>query len=147
LGVDIVRRLQVDASRELTDLGTFDRVLLDAPCSGLGVLRRHPEGKWQKTEEALARHHAAQLNLLEQVCRVLRPAGVLVYSTCSTEAEENESVVERFCAAHREFSREPVSPWLPPSGRRLVTAQGDLSTMFSDRAMDGFFAARLRKAA
>lgn len=135
----------------------FDRILVDAPCSGLGVLRRHPEGKWQKRAERLREQQSQQLAILERVAPLLRPGGILVYSTCSTEPEENEQVIERFCARRAEFQRETVAPWLPPNARTFLTAQGDLSTMtasfsqaFRDRpgspaAMDSFFAARLRK--
>jgi 16S rRNA (cytosine967-C5)-methyltransferase len=124
----------------------FDRILVDAPCSGLGVLRRHPEGKWRKEAEALPQHQRLQLRLLEQMPRLLRPGGVLVYSTCSSEPEENEQVIVRFCRAHKEFRRESVAPWLPRQGSSLMTGQGELSTMRNDDAMDMFFAARLRKA-
>lgn len=149
LGVRIITPITADVTRGALDRldRPFDRILLDAPCSGLGVLRRHPEAKWQKHEGLLARHHAAQRMMIEQVGRALRPGGVLVYSTCSTEPEENEQVVEQFCRDHPEFSREPVAPCLPPPGRTLVTAHGDLSTMFSSHSMDAFYAARLRKAA
>ena len=127
-------------------LGTpVDRILVDAPCSGLGVLRRHPEAKWRKDEQTLSRHQALQCQILEAVAPCLRPGGVLVYSTCSTEPEENEDVVERFCRAHAEFQRESIVPWLPPSAQGLVTEQGALSTMGNRCSMDGFYAARLRK--
>ena len=82
---------------------SIDRILVDAPCSGLGVLRRHPEAKWRKDAQALPRHQALQCQILEAVAPCLRPGGVLVYSTCSTEPEENEDVIERFCRAHAEF--------------------------------------------
>jgi len=155
LGIRIITTVMADMTRNLTEerkVGRglfqqpFDRILLDGPCSGLGVLRRHPEGKWQKGEGLLAHHQAAQIQMLEQVSRLLRPGGVLVYSTCSTEPDENEDVIERFCKAHAEFRREPVSSWLPPTARVLLNTQGDLSTMFSPYPMDAFFAARLRKA-
>ena len=123
----------------------FDRVLLDAPCSGLGVLRRHPEGKWHKQVASLLEHHRTQSALLETVARLLRPGGCLVYSACSTEPEETEQVIDQFCRAHHEFHREHVGSWLPPVGLPLITPQGDLSTMGNAFSMDGFYAARLRK--
>ena len=123
----------------------LDRILVDAPCSGLGVLRRHPEAKWRKGEEALPRHQALQYQILEAVVPCLRPGGVLVYSTCSTEPEENEAVIERFCRAHAEFKRESIIPWLPPMAQRFVTERGAFSTVGNRSSMDGFYAARLRK--
>ena len=122
-----------------------DRILVDAPCSGLGVLRRHPEAKWRKGEQGLPRHRALQCQILEAVAPCLRPGGVLVYSTCSTEPEENEDAIERFCRAHAEFQRESVVPWLPPAAQEFVTEQGALSTVGNRLSMDGFYAARLRK--
>ena len=124
---------------------SVDRILVDAPCSGLGVLRRHPEAKWRKDEQALPRHQALQCQILEAVAPCLRPGGVLVYSTCSTEPEENEDVIERFCRTHAEFQRESVVPWLPPAAQGFVTEQGALSTIGNRFSMDGFYAARLRK--
>jgi 16S rRNA (cytosine967-C5)-methyltransferase len=124
---------------------SVDRILVDAPCSGLGVLRRHPEAKWRKGEQALPRHHALQCQILEAVAPCLRPGGVLVYSTCSTEPEESEDVIERFCRTHGEFQRESVRPWLPTAAQGLVTERGALSTMPNRFSMDGFYAARLRK--
>jgi 16S rRNA (cytosine967-C5)-methyltransferase len=124
---------------------SVDRILVDAPCSGLGVLRRHPEAKWRKTEQALSRHQALQCQILEAVAPCLRPGGVLVYSTCSTEPEENEDVIERFCCAHAEFQRESVVAWLPTAAQEFVTEEGALSTIGNRFSMDGFYAARLKK--
>ena len=124
---------------------SIDRILVDAPCSGLGVLRRHPEAKWQKDAQALPRHQALQRQILESVASCLRPNGVLVYSTCSIEPEENEDVIERFCRAHAEFRRESAISWLPPVAQGFVTEQGGLSTVGNQFSMDGFYAARLRK--
>jgi 16S rRNA (cytosine967-C5)-methyltransferase len=123
----------------------FDRILLDAPCSGLGVLRRHPEGKWYKTPESIAQHRLVQLELLAATSRLLRPGGVLVYSTCSVEPEETESIIDEFCQSHRNFQRESIAPWLPPAGLPFVTPRGDLSTMANMNNMDAFFAARMRR--
>ncbi len=149
LGVRIVTPITRDAGHAVKVKALerpFDRILLDAPCSGLGTLRRHPEGKWRKTAALLDRQQCAQDRLLAQVARLLRRGGVLVYSTCSTEPEENEDVVDRFCREHAAFRREPVGPWLPAAGHGLLTSQGDLSTLSAPESMDGFFAARLRKA-
>ncbi len=125
--------------------GLVDRILLDAPCSGLGVLRRHPEAKWQKQQAKFPRHAQLQMQILESVATILRPGGVLVYSTCSTEREETEDIVELFCRAYPGWMRESVEPWLPSPAHPFVTAQGALSTMGNTCGMDSFYAARLRK--
>jgi 16S rRNA (cytosine967-C5)-methyltransferase len=70
---------------------------------------------------------------------------VLVYSTCSTEREENEDVLDQFCRLHPEFRRESVLPWLPASARSFLTERGDFSTRDNQNSMDGFYAARLKK--
>lgn len=127
--------------------GVFDRILVDAPCSGIGVLRRHPDAKWKKDTAMFPRHQSLQQAILDRVSRFLRPGGVLVYSTCSTEPEETESVISEFCQSHQTFARESVAPWLPVPARAYVTPQGALSTMGNTGGMDGFYAVRLRKAA
>lgn len=156
LGATIVRPLMGDARMPVDALhraqkeshapiAGIDRVLLDAPCSGLGVLRRHPEAKWKKHTAMFVRHQTLQRELLDAVSAVLRPGGVLVYSTCSTEPEETEGVVEHFCHLHKEWTRESVAPWLPSAALPFLTAQGALSTMGNQCGMDGFYAARIRK--
>lgn len=124
---------------------SFDRILVDAPCSGLGVLRRHPEAKGLKSESSLTRHQNLQRHILESVAPTLRPGGVLVYSTCSTETEETEEVVSRFCETSPGWTRESVAPWLPPTALQFVTDRGALSTLCNSVGMDGFYAVRLRK--
>ncbi len=124
---------------------SFDRILVDAPCSGLGVLRRHPEAKGRRSDLSFTRHQKLQEHILESVARILRPGGVLVYSTCSTETEETEEVVSRFCEASPGWTRESVAPWLPPAALQFVTARGALSTLCNSFGMDGFYAVRLRK--
>ncbi|SLM47621.1 Ribosomal RNA small subunit methyltransferase B [Nitrospira japonica] len=122
-----------------------DRVLVDAPCSGLGVLRRHPEAKWRKDGAALARHQKLQLEILDALSASLRPGGVLVYSTCSVEPEETHAVIERFLNAHADFRRESLAPWLPNEAQNLLTGHGDLTTENNRYGMDVFYASRLRK--
>ena len=124
----------------------FDRILVDAPCSGLGILRRHPEAKWQRSAEQLLQHQTSQGEILDQVCTYLRPGGVLVYSVCSAEPEETTQVIARFCRDHPEFEHESSASFLPPGSHTLTNPDGDLLTLGSNYDMDGFFAARLRKA-
>src|SRR4029077_10131622 len=83
-----------------------DGVLLDAPCSGLGVLSRRPDSRWRKRPEDLPRLQGLQLELLAVAARHVRPGGVLVYSVCSFEPEETSEVVERFAASHPEMRLE-----------------------------------------
>jgi 16S rRNA (cytosine967-C5)-methyltransferase len=102
-----------DAGDELsTRYGEFDRALVDAPCSGLGVLARRPDIRWRRDPSDLPELARAQLQLLSRGAASLRRGGVLVYSTCTTEPEENEGVVEAFLAAHPEFEVEPARDYL-----------------------------------
>ena len=82
---------------------SFDRILLDAPCSGLGVIRRKPDLKWAKQEAEIDAISELQHAILSKVHRLLKPGGVLVYSTCTIEHTENAGMVERFLAEHSEF--------------------------------------------
>ena len=137
--------LTVHWSNLRDELQLFDRILVDAPCSGVGVLRRHPEAKWRKDSSAFVRHQKLQAEILVSVASCLRPGGVLVYSTCSTETEETEEIVTRFCDTSPGWMRESVASWLPTTALPFVTIRGALSTMGNDCGMDGFYAARLRK--
>ena len=109
-GAASVRIVQADASRPLPFEPVFDRVLLDAPCSGLGTVRRDPDIKWRRREEDLPALGRSQLGMLEHAAAVVRPGGRLIYATCSSEPEENDHVVEAFLDAHGEFSadKEPL---------------------------------------
>jgi 16S rRNA (cytosine967-C5)-methyltransferase len=147
LGVTIIRTMASDAAKRLpTAEGMrFDRILVDAPCSGLGVLRRHPEGKWIKTARSIHDSARTALAIVSNMASLLKPGGVLVYSTCSTEPEENQAVVEAFLERHRHFRLEHPGPLLPESAAQLLTQEGYLSTALKGERMDGFFAARLVK--
>ncbi len=131
--------------RTLKDVSAHT-VLLDAPCSGLGTVRRRPDIKWNRTEnDSTSRLPALQAELLCSAAAFVEEGGVLVYSTCTTEPEENEEVVRRFLGQAAEFSLEP--PRLPGNAAALVTNDGFFTTFPHRHGTDGFFAARLRKAA
>lgn len=147
LGISIITPQRADVSKPLINMihARFDRILVDAPCSGLGVLRRHPEGKWQKREAMIGPYQRLQLKILEHVAALLKRGGVLVYSTCSTEAEENETVVDAFLEKQPGFTVEDLRTVFPSQASGLVTERGFLNTLFNPYRMDCFFAARLRK--
>ncbi|HMG35531.1 MAG TPA: 16S rRNA (cytosine(967)-C(5))-methyltransferase RsmB [Blastocatellia bacterium] len=142
LGVRSVLALACDATLALpfSEETVFDRALVDAPCSGTGTLRQNPEIKWRLQPEDIQRLAGTQSLLLEQAARVLRRGGTLVYSTCSIEAEEDESVVADFLNRHGEF--ESVSPDVPSS---LLTPEGFVRTLPHRHGCDGFFVAVMRK--
>ncbi len=122
----------------------FDRILLDAPCSGLGVIRRNPEAKWRLTAADITRLSASQKRMLKNVSIMLKRGGTLLYSTCSTTAEENEQVVQDFLSHHPEFVLENLNDLFPAYGE-LFTPDGMYRAWPHRHDMDGFFAARLRK--
>ncbi len=122
----------------------FDRVLLDAPCSNLGVLRRRSDARWKKQEEDLKAHQKVQIELLEAAIRLARPEGVIVYSTCSTEPEETFHVLENILSHHTNIHLEKVSPYLPSPAFEDFIVENNLLLRPGDLGMDGFFIARLR---
>jgi 16S rRNA (cytosine967-C5)-methyltransferase len=118
--------------RERFPAASFDRILLDAPCSGLGVIRRKPDMKWNKTEPELEEICVIQREILEAVHSLLRAGGVLVYSTCTLEYNENEGMVREFLGKHPEFV------WDLEQSRQIFPYE---------HQTDGFFIAKLRKRA
>jgi 16S rRNA (cytosine967-C5)-methyltransferase len=123
---------------------TCDRVLVDAPCSNTGVLRRNPDGKWRRDEADLARLASAQAAILAAAAGLVRPGGTLVYATCSLEPEENEAVVAGFRARHPAFEPEPLPAAVPEACRAGVTV---LRMAPHRHGTDGFTAHRLRRRA
>jgi len=120
----------------------FDAILIDAPCSGTGVIRRQPDIRWNRQPEDLGQYQQTQLQLLATAATLLKPGGALVYATCSLEAEENEAVVDRFIALMPQFAVENCAGLLPEPARRLVDSAGFFRPSPAD-GLDGFFAARL----
>jgi 16S rRNA (cytosine967-C5)-methyltransferase len=121
----------------------FDRILVDAPCSGWGVIRRHPDLKWRIRLEDSERLAEQQIKFLQKAAEYLKPKGTLVYSTCTLCSIENEGVIERFLAGHPEFFLDSVAPYLPGPARELADPRGFYYTWPHRHGTDGFFAARL----
>ena len=121
---------------------SFDGVLLDAPCSGLGTLARNPDLRWRVVPADLARHAERQRAMLASLAALVRAGGRLVYATCSLEPEETAGVIDPFLAGNPAFVEEELPDWVRPfaSGRRVVLDP-------VHRAGDGFFAVRLRRSA
>ncbi len=142
LGVQIIKPLAADAAADLPldPALSFERILLDAPCSGLGVLGRYPEARWQKQASLIGEMRALQRKLLAQAARYLSAGGVLLYAVCSLEPEENEQVIEGFLAAHSYWRLIPI---------KANGDEGDgywRSWFQGDSPLgDGFFIAKLSK--
>jgi 16S rRNA (cytosine967-C5)-methyltransferase len=119
--------------------GGFDRVLVDAPCSGTGAWRRNPDARWRAQDAGLEGLTALQAEILASAARLVKPGGRLVYATCSLLTEENEAQVEAFLAAHPAFQAVPLSevaPQIPNSAH-----PDHLSLTPARHGTDGFFAA------
>lgn len=152
-----MERLALDAEIVVADVATwepgrtFDAVLLDAPCSATGTIRRHPDILHLKRKDDTRERVALQRRLLERAVRLLRPGGVLVYCTCSLEPEEGEDVIAAFLKSQDAMARNPIRPGEADITADWLTPAGDLRTLpchlrHADLAlsgMDGFFAARL----
>jgi 16S rRNA (cytosine967-C5)-methyltransferase len=120
--------------------GKIDRVLVDAPCSGLGTLRRNPDMKWRQTPEDVGELAAKQAALLTAAARLVKPGGRLVYATCSILEEENRAVAEAFLASHSEFRLLPAAGVL--ENERIDLNMGDYFEVWPHlHGTDGFFAA------
>ena len=143
LGATIVDAFPGDAALLARRIGpACDRVLVDAPCSNLGVLRRNPDGKWRRCEADLVRLGATQRALLLEAATLVRRGGVLVYATCSLEPEENEAVVEAFRAARPDFAPDPMPAAVPAACREMPER---LRMTPATHDTDGFTATRLRR--
>ncbi|MFD2670199.1 16S rRNA (cytosine(967)-C(5))-methyltransferase RsmB [Marinicrinis sediminis] len=150
LGLQSIEAKVSDAAQidQVYESGQFDRILLDAPCSGLGVIRRKPDLKWNKQAEEMAQLPALQLQLLEAAAALLKPDGRLVYSTCTIVEQENEGVVQSFLDKHPEYTwDEQMVERLPESIQTLVQedAPGRVQILPYHFQSDGFFIASLRR--
>ena len=149
-GASNVKFVALDGTAPLPFSGKFDRILVDAPCSGTGTLARNPEIRWKLKPTDLAELHARQVMLLDSALECLAPKGQLVYSTCSLEPEENEAVVSEALQAHPEF--QMIAPEIPAGvlangirAETLLTPDAAFRTFPRLHFTDGFFAAVLRR--
>lgn len=124
--------------------GKLDRVLVDAPCSGLGTLRRNPDVKWRQTPEGVAELNVKQASILASAARMVKPGGRLVYATCSILDEENEGIVQAFLAEHADYALVPASQVL--AEQKVDLEMGDYLKLYPHlHQTDGFFAAILER--
>ena len=142
------RLVTADAGKWMTD-ETFDAILLDAPCSGTGTLRRHPDIAWLKDEEDVGRLTLTQDRLLVRAADLLKPGGVLIYAVCSLQEDEGPARLEALLARDKRLQRVPVQPAELPGIADAITPTGDVRTlpsMWPERhGMDGFYIARVQK--
>jgi 16S rRNA (cytosine967-C5)-methyltransferase len=144
LGLQCLRSVGGKAER-ITFKSRFDRILVDAPCSGLGVLRRHPDAKWRKGPELIGLMTRQQATILAHLAEFVKPEGLLLYITCSTEAEENQHVVQEFLTHHADFGLEAVAKNLPQAAQVFAREGGWLQTLPGPEGLDGFFGACMRR--
>lgn len=143
LGVSIIEAQQHDATNlpECYE-SKFDRVLVDAPCSGLGILQKKLDMRWRKKEAEVNRLPDLQLQILESAAKTVKADGILVYSTCTINKRENIDVIDTFLKTHKEFSLEDAKPYIPFP---LETKEKTVQLLPHRDHMDGFFIARLHK--
>jgi 16S rRNA (cytosine967-C5)-methyltransferase len=146
LRLESIRAFQADLSKPLSRSLSqpFDRILIDAPCSGFGTLRSHPEIKWNRGEADIKRLSELQRKILGNAASYLKPGGVLVYSTCTLIDDENEKVVNAFLQQQKEFVLDDATAYLPQPAQSLVRGNYFMALPHKHNT-DGFFAARMRK--
>jgi 16S rRNA (cytosine967-C5)-methyltransferase len=155
-----LRRLKLTADLEAADIrdwhppARFDAVLLDAPCTATGTIRRHPDIAWTKRPEDVATLAGLQATLLDRAAALVKPGGRLVFCTCSLDPAEGEAQIAPFLAGHPDFVLEPIRPDEVAGRAEILNSAGALRTLpvhaFGDgpafSGMDGFFAARFTRA-
>ncbi|MFQ5514997.1 MAG: 16S rRNA (cytosine(967)-C(5))-methyltransferase RsmB [Myxococcota bacterium] len=145
LGLENLRILQRDVAQGFDLQGRlyFKRVLVDAPCSGLGTLQRNPDARWRLEPGQIDRWASRGLEILSSAARYVEDGGVLVYSVCTHTSEETDRVIKRFLEERREFRLDDPRPWLPEPAAELVDEGLALRTFPHRHGCDGFFAVRL----
>lgn len=145
LGIDIIKTELMDAAGDNPqDTGAFDRVLLDAPCTGLGIIRRKPDIKWARETKEMKNISQLQRLLIRNVSKAVKPGGVMVYSTCTILPSENADVVSEFIEENHDFELDDITAYLPKDLAKH--SQNGMLQLYTDRdGIDGFFIARIRR--
>lgn len=149
LGIDMIQTQKFSGEKlDEEYIGKADRVLVDAPCSGLGVLRRKPEIKYRLQKESLAELQKLQRTILENASKYVRPGGVLVYSTCTLHPMENQGITDKFLETHQDFM--PVDLKIERKTEfqqepNLFTKAGEISVFPNKHEMDGFYIRKFQK--
>jgi len=128
-------------------LGEFDCILLDAPCSGLGIIRRNPDIKWSESKKNLIKYREEQTLFLANLAPLVKPGGRMIFSVCSTEPEENEDAIDRFLAENSGFKIEERSLSVCKDKTSVLSPKGGLKTYPHLHGMDGFFSICLKRSA
>lgn len=145
LGVNIIETKVQDASKfEEKYVNKFDKILLDVPCLGIGVLKRKPDIKWQKKKEDVKEISEIQYKILENCSKYLKPKGELVYSTCSILKEENENLIEKFLHKNKEFKLEKIENFEEEFFKKYLKNEQFLQ-VYQNKKTDGFFICKLLK--
>lgn len=146
LGIDIIKPVKGDATFLNEDLiGYGDKILVDAPCSGLGLIRKKPEIRWNITEEDIMSIRKIQIQILSNASKYLKKGGVLVYSTCTISEEENEEVIKLFLNENPNFKLDDINKFLPDKFKSKLSDQGYIKLFPNINECDGFFISRLIK--
>lgn len=146
LGINIIKTEIFDASgKDVKNNMKADRVLLDAPCSGLGIIRKKPDIKWTRTADEAGQLPELQNRLMEAASGCVKPGGVLVYSTCTILPEENQMVVEKFLKNNAEFELDDITGLIPGELHGYIENKGFLQLFPNRDGIDGFFMARIRR--
>jgi 16S rRNA (cytosine967-C5)-methyltransferase len=146
LGVKIVETELFDATKlDEGSISRFDRVLLDAPCSGQGVIRRKPDLRWKKEPDNFMELYVLQGKMLDLASKYVKPGGKLIYSTCTINRMENMSVVKNFLSAHPEYELESLEGLIPEALVSENAKSGWLELFPNTHGTDGFFIARIGK--
>lgn len=149
LGLDNITTITMDSRlvKERFKEESFDRVLLDAPCSGLGVMRRKPDMKYTKTEQDIVQLSSIQQKLLQSVSPLIKKGGILIYSTCTVDKEENEKTVKEFLQGNPQFEGDLQFKSRMPEAIQPLITDFDLQIFPQDFGSDGFYIACLRRKA